>query len=210
MAAAAAGSGEPPPGAEGRGADAVQPAAAGHSSCSSPTSPVAKSFSRGFSIEEIVSKCRGRCPTAKMEALMRQQINVLRDELHQLQHESAEDRRIRLALEAELFALRDTRTWLQCWYRHRNGRLKKRWLTSATLVGGIAMYYWYHAERATTPMGRCLLQLVERVRAWRDHAAAVSDDMTVMGPFIHHAAETVRLIYANELFNRGRPWMGGK
>lgn len=151
---------------------------------------------RGMSIEQIVTQCRRSCPLSRLEAQLRQQIAALEGQQQHLQAETSKERLIRESLESELAALRDPRSWLQRWYRHRDGCFKKRWVLSFILAGHVGAYYWFYGEKATTPVGRCVSKAMEKAIAWRDHASAVTDDMTVMGPFIHQAAEVVRLMYS--------------
>mmetsp|Transcript_12290 Transcript_12290/g.38834 ORF Transcript_12290/g.38834 Transcript_12290/m.38834 type:complete len:221 (+) Transcript_12290:27-689(+) len=180
-------------------------AAAG--SCAGRRDPfsLGKVLPAGFSIEDIVARCQRACPLSRVEKQMRIQIAALEEERRQLaatqrqlQQEGEEVVRIRLELEAELGALRDARSWLQTWYRHRDGRLKKRWLVLAAVVltGGLC---YCDSSKSSTPAGRCLQRILAWWQEWREHASAVTDDMAVMGPFIHMAAEIVRTVNDSEV-----------
>jgi len=138
---------------------------------------------------------------SKLQAQMKHELATLQMEVervqsmqHQLQAENDEVMHMKLRLERELASLADGRSLLQRFYKHRDGRWKRRWLVLLLTTGATGAYYWWHGERATTPIGRQWLCAVDWFRGWRDHASAVSDDMTVMGPYIHAAADFVRLV----------------
>jgi len=113
------------------------------------------------------------------------------------------------ALRRELAGLHDDRGLLQRWLRHRDGTLKRRWPALAVLIGATAgaagTYYWWFGERASTAFGRAAIRLTVWLRSSKDHVAAMGDDMVVMGPFIHAAAEVVRLAYSQAGFGAAAP-----
>mmetsp|Transcript_128950 Transcript_128950/g.360810 ORF Transcript_128950/g.360810 Transcript_128950/m.360810 type:complete len:223 (+) Transcript_128950:80-748(+) len=153
------------------------------------------------SVEDLVDMCRGDCPVSKLQSQMQHELATLQREVervqsmqHELQANNDDVLRVKMQLEKELAALVDKRNVLQRVYKHRDGRLKRRWVVLCLTVGATGAYYWWRGDRATTFIGRQWLSAVDWFHAWRDHASAVSDDMTVMGPFIHAAADFVRLV----------------
>mmetsp|Transcript_88044 Transcript_88044/g.247477 ORF Transcript_88044/g.247477 Transcript_88044/m.247477 type:complete len:219 (+) Transcript_88044:173-829(+) len=149
----------------------------------------AKLTPRSVSVEDLVRKCRASCPLLRIEEHIRQQLAMLRREhekLQECQHElQAENKQLKF----QVASFKESRLWL------------RRWVLRPLVGGGIMLicaagltgaYYWFCGASATTPMGRFLLQALDSLHGWRAHAAAVTDDMTVMGPFIHFAADCVR------------------
>lgn len=116
-----------------------------------------------------------------------------------VRQESEDVARLKRELEAELDALRDVRNWLQRWYRHKDGGLKKQSLALAVAVSTAGLLFWYFSKTSSTPVGRCLQRALDWWQEWRDHASAVTDDMAIMGPFIHMAATLVRTVNESEV-----------
>jgi len=153
-----------------------------------------KVLPKGFSLEDVVSRCQRACPLPRMEEQLRLRLAALEEEHRRLLQELEAHR-----AQAEGGAPEDVRDWLQCWYRHRDGRFKTRWVILATLVSATGLCVWCFPRWSSTPIGRCVQRALDWWQEWRDHASAVTGDMTVMGPFIHMAAEVVRMVNDSEV-----------
>eukprot|EP00928_Gymnodinium_smaydae_P076767 TRINITY_DN5983_c0_g2_i1.p1 TRINITY_DN5983_c0_g2~~TRINITY_DN5983_c0_g2_i1.p1 ORF type:complete len:197 (-),score=25.03 TRINITY_DN5983_c0_g2_i1:318-908(-) len=142
---------------------------------------------RGFSIEELARKCRDSCSVPKMQVELTQQVQSLQRQLSSLRKENES-----LKQDLEQKEPVDDRTWLQSWYLHKGGRLKKRWIFLTLFPSATVTYLWYSRTDASSVCWRVLRRLVDWGQSWKSHAFAVTDDMSVMGPFVHFAAECVR------------------